>query len=284
MNDSTHDSAAERQSKINSCPQIKILFPPDEKNPFIVIDKPAGLPSAPLNENDDSALTQALSLFPQIRNVKGRKDIEYGLLHRIDTATRGLLVIAATQEAYDRLLNTQKSGDFRKWYRAETTYCAALSNQMEGFPTVPSHIRQTIDSFIKNQKLPSVSFTIESMFRPFGENNIAVRPVTEEAGKAALKKCSPTKYTTSVTLKRTPEQNAVSNSNSVTFYAEADCSITAGYRHQVRSHLAWICFPILGDILYNPECKNETLSSLQFTAYKISFPHPLTGVQIEFHL
>ena len=88
---------------------IDIIKEPTPDKPYLVIYKPKGLPSAPLTTDDkDNALTQACAMYPQIKSVCGKKAIEYGLLHRLDTATDGLIVIAASQECYDFLQNEQK--------------------------------------------------------------------------------------------------------------------------------------------------------------------------------
>lgn len=242
---------------------ISVLSYPDNDNPFIVIDKPAGLPSAPLCEGEDSALTEAADQFPFIKEVKGRKAVEYGLLHRLDTATRGILVIASSQFAYERLLDSQNKGVFRKYYRAETEKIDNFDERTEGFPPLACAVSQ-----------PPVSFTIQSGFRPFGIKGCAVRPVTELSGTAALKKGGDKQYRTEVTITHSDKKNI--------FFA--DCSITAGYRHQVRCHLAWSHFPVCGDTLYNPNCIDYDGSSLKFTAYRISFPHPLTGLPVEFEI
>jgi len=155
--------------------KIKIIHEPSAEKPFLVIYKPKGLPSAPLSENDfENALSQAIKLYPQLNNVTGKKQIEYGLLHRIDTPTDGLLVIASTQEAYDFLIEQQQSGRFIKYYSALCEPLLDNSEKLEGFPPVPA---------INNE-----NFTIESYFRPYGNGNKEVRPVTQDSGKAALKK------------------------------------------------------------------------------------------------
>ena len=93
--------------------KIKIIHSPTAEKPFLIIDKPRGLPSAPLSESDcNNALAQAIEDFPEIKEVKGRKAIEYGLLHRLDTVTEGLLLIATTQECYDFLMEEQQAGRF----------------------------------------------------------------------------------------------------------------------------------------------------------------------------
>ena len=209
--------------------EIKILHKHTESEPFLVLYKPAGLPSAPLKEGDESALTQAIALFPELKEVKGKKEVEYGLLHRIDTATEGILLIASTQTSFDDLSLQQKNGLFEKSYLAEVEY-----------------------------KGPDVkkSFTIVSKFRPFGEKGAMVKPVFEKGSTADLKKAGTKLYSTKITIKG----------------RKADCSITEGYRHQVRAHLASAGFPIKGDKLYNPQYKEG--QKLCFKAYRIKFTNP----------
>ena len=92
----------------NIC-SIKIISQPSNENPFVIIYKPKNIPSAPLTIDDNNnALSMALHFFPEIKNVVGKKQIEYGLIHRIDTSTDGLLLIATTQQAYDFFINLKK--------------------------------------------------------------------------------------------------------------------------------------------------------------------------------
>ena len=50
--------------------QIKVIHEPTSHKPYLIIDKPAGLPSAPLTENDkENAFSKAAELFPQILNT-----------------------------------------------------------------------------------------------------------------------------------------------------------------------------------------------------------------------
>ncbi len=226
--------------------QIEILKEPTDDKPFLVIYKPRGLPSAPLNAEDtDNALAQACAMYPQIKSVCGKKAIEYGLLHRLDTATDGLLLIAASQECYDFLMTEQKEGRFIKTYSALCDIIPDNAEQLGGFPPVPA---------------PSVSVT--SYFRPYGQGRKEVRPVTEESGKAALSKLGFKKlYTTKIEITKISDSRA-----------KAVCEIAEGYRHQVRCHLAWTGYPVIGDPLYNSDKKNA--ENLLFSATKISFEYP----------
>lgn len=233
--------------------QIQILHAPTEAEPFLVVDKPEGLPSAPLHEGENSALTQAMVLFPEIAAVLGRKTVEKGLVHRIDTATRGCVLIAATQSAYDFFLRAQEEGAFTKWYSAKVDYVPKLFKMVGGFSFPPI---ETSDI------TPGKTIVVESRFRAYGKHHVGVRPVTEESGRAALKKSGDKCYRTEITLK--DKDIAV-------------CRITAGYRHQVRCHLAWIGLPVKNDFLYNPLCNGNFSEKLCFTAYKIAFPNPSDG-------
>lgn len=237
----------------NEQKEIKIISKISESKPFLVIYKPKGIASAPLTSEDNtSALSQAINLFPELKKVSGKKSIEYGLLHRLDTETDGLIVIAATQDCYDFLIEEQKNGRFIKFYKAICDYNPENSTILEGFP---------INSF--NQDFDK-ELIISSYFRNYGPGLKQVRPVLESSGKAALKKIGkPVLYTTKIVLHKSNESIV------------ADCSIKAGYRHQVRCHLAWLGYPVQGDTLYNSRALDNTFE-LKFSAYKVEFLNPIT--------
>ena len=233
--------------------KISIIHEPTSQKPYLIIDKPEGLPSAPLNEEDkENALWQAAELYPQILTVQGKKSIEYGLLHRLDTATSGLMIIAATQECYDFLQNEQKQGRIIKTYTAECGLLrCARNDEMDAFP-----------------ELVEVStFTIQSYFRAFGPGRKEVRPVTKDSNKAAIQKVDKqVLYTTQVLIKSI---NKAKNT------AIVECTITNGYRHQIRCHLAWYGLPIINDVVYNPDFKNKkSTEQMHFCASKIQFEYP----------
>mgnify|MGYP001682503380 CR=1 FL=1 len=88
---------------------IEVIRAPSEASPFLIIKKPRGMASSPLFAGEKNcALTLAASLFPELQKVKGKKPCEYGLIHRLDTQASGLLLIAATDEAYAFFFEAQK--------------------------------------------------------------------------------------------------------------------------------------------------------------------------------
>ena len=237
---------------------IKVIFEPTSDKPYIVIYKPKGLPSAPLTKEDkENALIKTAEIYPEVYNVNGRKDIEYGLLHRLDTATDGLLVIATTQKSYDFILNEQKEGRFSKFYKAKCTLNPNNKDMLDGFPPYVD------TSFNKGDIINAISY-----FRPFGSGKKEVRPVTNNCGKAALKKIGKLKeYKTNITILEKGTKKCI-----------VECKIQEGYRHQVRCHLAWVGLPIEGDDLYNGEYraidKKIAENEMKFSATKIIFEYP----------
>ncbi len=261
--------------------KITIIHEPTSEKPFLVINKPKGLASAPLSPDDkNNALAQALELYPQIKNVKGRKEIEYGLLHRLDTVTDGLLLIATSQAAYDFLQKEQREGRFIKTYQALCDY-DKTAKIPDGFPPAPDFIPQI-----------GKTFTVSSYFRYFGKGNKEVRPVTKDSGKKALEKVGKLKeYTTEIFIKDQIGKNFL-----------VECSIKEGFKHQVRCHLAWCGLPIVNDSVYgygngnycngksqNPDCdsdcdyardcknildKKNAEKVIKFSATKILFEYP----------
>lgn len=242
--------------------EIEIISEPSEKAPFLVINKPSGLPSAPLNANDtENAFYKAAARFPEVLQVKGRKEIEHGLLHRLDTVTGGLILIAATQEFYDSIQKQQEEGEFIKYYTALCSYNPENPKFLDNFPPL---------KFTLDEKLP---FTLTSYFRGFGKGQKEVRPVTQNSNKAALQKIGkPELYSTQIIKIEKKGSNY-----------ETECKITKGYRHQVRCHLAWAGLPIINDSLYNCMAKN-TSNQIEFRATKIEFTNPLTDERVMIEL
>ncbi|MCQ2981130.1 MAG: pseudouridine synthase [Treponemataceae bacterium] len=235
---------------------IPVLY---EDDSLLVAVKPAGVPTAPLKAlsgigSEPESLLEAVSrTCPAVLSVHGKKEVEGGLLHRIDTATTGLVLIAKSQQAYDALSAEQDAGRFMKTY---TAVCYA------------------------NRPLPQAPFTVQSLFRPFGAGSRGVKPVFAESGRADRKKAGSREYVTEVlSVTALPETGGENQLFLVT------AQITAGYRHQVRTHLASAGLPVLGDPLYPAIWTSEsgTVSGagsglpLYFYASGLSVTHPVTG-------
>ncbi len=143
-----------------------------EDEAILVVDKPAGLHTAPnrLPPGPDTLLAMVLASFPEVSQVPGLKPSEHGLLQRLDRDTSGLVVIARTPQAFDGLRPQFASGLVRKEYRA---VCAVGDTAQQ-------------------------SLTIASRFAPAGPGRRTVRVVLQEVPREATARI----YTTEASVIR----------------------------------------------------------------------------------
>lgn len=194
-----------------------------EDEHLIVVDKPAGLPVHPGPGHPDGTLVNALlARCPDIRGIGG--ELRPGIVHRLDLDTSGLMVVAKTQTAHQRLTEQLKNRQFRKEYLAVAV----------GMVTPESG---TIDAPIARD--------------PRRRQKMAV----DAGGRAAR-----THYETLEELEGHTLLNLV---------------LETGRTHQIRVHLAYLGYPLLGDPVYG---KAHTLVGRQFLhAARLGFHHPVTG-------
>jgi 23S rRNA pseudouridine1911/1915/1917 synthase len=224
-----------------------------EDEQIIAAFKPKGLPTAPLRGIEgESLLSWVISKYPEIASVHGLSDWEPGLLHRLDTPTSGLVLLARTQKAFDQLAYLQDRSLMIKSYEAEVSGFGPD----ETYPELP----EALESALKDG-FPARPFAIESYFRPFGVGRKEVRPCTRDHRNASRHY-----YRTELRLEDS---------------GKVLCMIKKGFRHQIRCHLAWLGHPIKGDGTYGP-----SEGELQLECVKISFPslsdeNGITTISIE---
>lgn len=56
--------------------------------------------------------------------------------------------------------------------------------------------------------------------------------------------------------------------------------LETGRTHQIRIHMKYLGYPLIGDYLYNPDMKLISRQALH--SHKLSFSHPITGEAMEF--
>lgn len=209
-----------------------------ESDDLIIADKPSFIPTAPLKSKSGSSfLEEAAAYFPQIMDVKGRQSWEGGLLHRLDTPTSGLVMFALNQKAFDDLLSQQLADSIIKQYKA---LFSVRRETLPGFPSYP---------FYDVSKEGGV---ISSSFRSYGPKGAQVRPLAAGDNKVYTTKTEPL------------DEHSVC------------CTITNGFRHQIRCHMAWAGYPLLGDTLYGGE--SSDVFGLRATG--LSFAEPSTGKRV----
>jgi 23S rRNA pseudouridine1911/1915/1917 synthase len=100
---------------------IPVLFT-DET--LLILDKPAGIPSIALRHDETDTMPNfLLAHFPETTTASSRP-LEAGVVHRLDTSTSGLLVVARTPYAYTALREA-----FHR-HTVDKQYCALVEGQV----------------------------------------------------------------------------------------------------------------------------------------------------------
>lgn len=203
-----------------------------EDGDVVVVDKPAGLPVHPGPGHPDGTLVNALlARCPEIGQESGGGiggELRPGIVHRLDMDTSGLLVVAKTQLAHQKLTEQMKRRQILKEYAAVAV----------GLVTPESGV---IDA-------------------PIGRDTRHRQRMAVTAGGRVAR----TLYETQEELPRN------------TLLA---VQLETGRTHQIRVHLAYLGYPVLGDDVYG---KPSPLLDRQFLhATRLGFRHPTTDRWME---
>lgn len=79
-------------------------------------------------------------------------------------------------------------------------------------------------------------------------------------------------------------ESAITHYHTLTFkngYSLLSVILETGRTHQIRIHMKSIGFPLIGDYLYNPGDRSA-ISRQALHAWKLAFPHPVTGKPLIF--
>ena len=217
--------------------QVETLY---EDRELTVIHKPAGLLSVP---GKDAAQ-------PSVYALMRRKYPEATgplIVHRLDMATSGLMIIAKTEFAYHRL---QK--EFLN-HRVQKKYIAIISEKEISGKEISE--KEISEKEISEKKIPKRGIISLPLLPDY--LNRPRQMVNHEQGKEAI-----TEYEI---LERIDGSHL-----RIALYPKT------GRTHQLRVHCAHqegLNAPILGDPLYG----NEKAARLHLHAEEITFEHPLTG-------
>lgn len=102
------------EPELENIPEVIIIF---ENEDILVVDKPAGLVTHPgAGTHEPTLMDVAIRMRPQIAAVghEGR----WGIVHRLDKDTSGVMVIAKSQEAHEDLSEQFKRHSIHRIYKA----------------------------------------------------------------------------------------------------------------------------------------------------------------------
>ena len=230
---------------------LKILY---EDATLLIVDKPPGMPVLREGPGITGSVAEVLSnQFPEL--LKLGEEYRYGICHRLDKDTSGILLVAKTKESF-RYFQEQ----FKK-RKVEKTYLCLVVGTLK-------------------EKEGVIEGTLGRSPHDRRKQKVFVGSAPESAREAT---------TTYKTLEEFPEFTPleVINSNRQTIVHERmskqakpltgftllEVSPKTGRKHQIRAHCVFIHHPIAGDKLYGfknqPTPKNLERQFLHASSLKI---------------
>lgn len=121
---------------------LRVLF---ESADFVIVDKPAGLPTAPLTRTETRSLAAALlARYPEMSGV-GFREREPGLVHRLDNETSGVVLAARNPAAFSAARALFESSLLEKRYLAVVAAGVPQAGEIETLlgpdPSDPRRVR-----------------------------------------------------------------------------------------------------------------------------------------------
>jgi 23S rRNA pseudouridine1911/1915/1917 synthase len=231
---------------------IPIIY---EDESLMVINKPPGLVVDSSETQITGTLQEILENQFQIKLDRG------GIVHRLDKDTSGLMIIAKTQDALENLQFQFKERMVKK------EYIALVHGNMEE--------AKTVNGAIARNPARRENFIVIEDGKPAETEFVPVKRLTiddyrlsnifEGFNKIQMRRVIGNRYST---------------------FTLVTCLPKTGRTHQIRVHLKYLGFPIVGDDKYGGR-KTARLDKRwcprQFLhAAKIEFIHPVTGQKLSF--
>jgi 23S rRNA pseudouridine1911/1915/1917 synthase len=194
--------------------ELKIIY---EDRDLLVVDKPAGLIVFPEEKIEEKTLIDYLiENYPDLKNVGDAP--RYGIIHRLDKDTSGILLIAKTKEAFDF---------FQQQFA--------------------SHSEDSQDNGQNPQKL--IKKYVALVIGEIKEKDGTIDTLIGRAQNDRRKQKAYFPYEPGATGKR----RAITNYKVLEIlngFSLTEIELKTGRKHQIRTHFSSIHHPIAGDKLY----------------------------------
>ena len=231
-----------------------------EDEDLLVVNKAAGMPIHPSQNNRDNTLGNALAWYFA---AKGEPFV-FRCVSRLDRDTSGVTIVAKHMVSGGILAGTlaaKSKGDLSEKIPEE------MSGKKNGGGTQPhadpSGIRRQYLAVVKGEVFPEQGTVTAPIGRK--ESSCLERQVDFTLGERAV-----THY------------RVLGRSGGCSLVL---LELETGRTHQIRVHMAYLGHPLVGDFLYGAEGEDpraEGIGRQALHAYRLRFAHPMTGEPMEF--
>jgi 23S rRNA pseudouridine1911/1915/1917 synthase len=206
-----------------------------------VVEKPARVPTQPGKGHQTDTLLNGLfaKWGKQLQNLGAARD--FGLLHRLDKDTSGLLIIGLRVPAYDKLREMFVARSVRKFYWA---VCDGAPKEPTGVIRMPIEEGQG------------------SGTGAGAKGQMKLAKISRGAGAKPA-----------ITAYRVLEQSPLA--------CMVEARPVTGRLHQIRLHMEAIGIPVLGDKFYGPRRIHSVSPRLALHSHRVAFEHPMTGAPVD---
>ena len=212
-----------------------------EDEDLMVINKPAGMPIHPSMNNYENSLGNALAYY----FASQKKPFIFRCINRLDRDTSGLTIVAKHMVSAGMLsaMVAQKSEDNRN----DKVHSVGHTGITREYLAITRG---------------SVNPPAGTITAPLSRNSgsILERQVDFENGETAV-----THY------RKIDEKNG---------HSLVSLVLETGRTHQIRVHMKYLGFPLIGDYLYHPDI--ELINRQALHSYRLRFTHPITHEEMEF--
>ncbi|MEZ4814739.1 MAG: RluA family pseudouridine synthase [Bdellovibrionota bacterium] len=232
----------------------EILF---EDESLMVINKPEGLP---VHAGNGIPFEKTLAHWVLSKKYLSKddewpeevvQDSRWGIVHRLDLCTSGAMVIAKNAKVHrDLSLAFQNRLIHRRYFAVTGGSPSNLSNKIPALLDKWCHERKAAFKMTGNK------FSLATQYGRDPTHPLRMSPIFE-GGKRAI-------------------THAYIHSEA-TPHAIIELKLQTGRTHQIRSHLRFLGYSIVGDTLYGGQKWHRVL----LHSHTIRFVHPVTGATIE---
>ena len=227
-----------------------------EDEDLMVVNKPAGMPIHPSMNNYENSLGNALAYYFAEQNIP----FVFRCINRLDRDTSGLTIIAKHMVSAGMLsaMVAQKSNPQISEPPKSITLNQTSNSRSCAYQKEIGSITREYLALVKGTITPSCGTITAPISRK--EGSILERQVDFTQGEYAV-----THYRTL---------------NTRNGYSLISLVLETGRTHQIRVHMKYLGYPLIGDYLYNPDM--EVISRQALHSHRLQFTHPITRESMEF--